>query len=701
MLRLLVTYLCLLVCVHVSAQKNMPALEREVTLKVSDEPISSVLTKISAQTGVKFSYSPSLVAVDKKVSFVLKKKPTRTVLRIMFGEDVQFKQHGDFIILVAKPPQPEIKEITISGYVYDANGDKLTSASILSKSEHLSAVTNQYGYYKMSVPANKFPVKIKVEKENYFDTTLTVSAHQRDVDVVLTAPGKAKPEPQQQTETLPVEVPVQQQIVPDTVVVSEPKDTTTPTTDSAGKPKFLGLFPPPPLPLPSLKPVKHFFDSLFISNETRANMRNIKDTLFTKVQFSLIPFISTNKLLAANTVNDVSFNLLVGYSQGVNIAEIGGLINIDRGNVKCLQAAGLMNAVGGNVTGTQLAGWANLNSGSGKGFRAAGLFNMGNNMDGVQLAGLFNVNADYKAGLKSLKGLTDSKMLGIEAAGLFNINAGYNEGVALAGLYNAANNTKGVQVAGLMNANLGSMQGVQLAGLLNTTIDTSSGIHVAGLMNINGRRTEGAHIAGLVNIATADMTGIQMASILNVARNMKGIQVGLVNVSDSCTGIPIGLLSVSAKGYHKIEVFSDEVIYNQLAFRTGVAYFHNIFTIGIDMTNRVDELWTFGYGIGTTVGRNKWKFTADAISQVLLVKDKIEDAPQLISLYTGVERSFGKKFSIGLGPVCRLMINDSPANSEYKAITQKLVPYSMYSHTSSNGNTLDMWVGAKLSLKFL
>jgi hypothetical protein len=698
MLRSFLTYLCLFVSLCAIAQKNVPALEREVTLKVSDEPISSVLNKISAQTGVTFSYSPSLVPVTKKVSFVLKNKPTRTVLRIMFGEEVQYKQRGDFIILIAKTPPPvqEVKEITISGYVYDANGDKLTSASILSKSEHLSAVTNQYGYYKMSVPANRFPVKIKVEKENYVDTTLTVNANQRDVDVVLTTPEKEK-----QAQALPVETQPAQQAPPDTTLSKK----STPAVDTTEQqPATTGLTPPPPLPLPKQKWSKHFFDSLFLSPETKANMRNIKDTLFTKVQFSLIPYVSTNKLLAGNTVNELSINMLVGYSQGVNAAEVAGLINIDRGDVKYFQAAGLINAVGGNVKGAQLAGWANLNSGSGEGFRAAGLFNVGNNMDGVQLAGIFNINADYKSGLanKSLKGLTESKVKGFEAAGVLNVNAGYSEGVMLAGLYNAANKTKGVQIAGLANGNIGSMHGVQIAGLLNTTVDTSSGLHLAGLMNINGRRSEGVHIAGLVNIALGDVEGLQLAPILNVARNIKGAQIGLLNFSDSCEGVAFGLLTISAKGYHKIEVYGDEVIYTQLAFRTGVPYFHNIFTAGIDMTNRFNGLWTFGYGLGTNIRTSeKWSFTADAISQVILIRGDIEDAPEMITLYTGMERSFGKKFAIGLGPTCRIMINDSPANAEYTGIANKLIPYSFYNHTFNNGNKLDMWVGAKLSINFL
>jgi hypothetical protein len=691
MLRVILTYQFLLLSFFVLAQnKTIPALEREVSLKASDEPASSVLNKIATQTGIKFSYSPTTIPVEKRISLTVKKKPVRTVLRIVFGDGIQYKQKGDFIILTSKTiPAVEatIKEITISGYVYDENGDKLTSASILSKSEHLSAVTNKYGYYKMSVPVNRFPVKIKIEKEHYIDTILTISSNQTDVDIILTVPRKVQPQVQPIVPVILLQdTPEAAVTAIDTIALS----TDTATIDTSQKQTFK-------------KALENIF---FVSDETRANIRNIKDTLFTKVQFSLIPYVSTNKLLAGNTVNEVSFNLLAGYSQGVKIAEFGGLVNVDRGDVQYFQGAGLMNVVGGNVKGAQMAGMMNINAGSGEGFRSAGLMNIGNNMDGVQLAGLINISADYKSGYtkRSLRGLAYSKVKGIQAAGLLNVNAGTVEGISLAGLYNAAYNTTGVQCAGLINGNLGYMHGVQAAGLINITVDTSTGVHLAGMLNMNGRRSEGIHIAGFSNITLGDVEGVQIASMLNIARNMKGMQLALFNFSDTCVGVPIGLMSLSRRGYHKIEVFGDEVINTQMAFRTGVPYFHNIFTAGIDMTRRADGLWCFGYGFGSTIPFNdKWKFTADALSQVILIKDRIDESPQLISLFIGTERAFGKRFSIAFGPVGRLMISEGANNpdSEYTRLNSKLVPYSFYDKTHDNGNRVQMWVGGKLSLKFL
>jgi hypothetical protein len=313
------------------------------------------------------------------------------------------------------------------------------------------------------------------------------------------------------------------------------------------------------------------------------------------------------------------------------------------------------------------------------------------------------VNANYKAGYqsKSLTGFAQGKVSGFQAAGVVNINAGYAEGIRVAGVYNAGKDLDGMQAAGVMNVNLGYVHGMQAAGVLNATLDTVEGMQAAGVMNLNLRKQQGASVAGVINVALADVEGAQIASLVNIARNINGVQIGLVNISDSCTGVPVGLLSFSRTGYHKIELFGDEVIQTQLAFRTGVQRFHNIFTAGIDMTRRDDRIWCFGYGIGTThsIGA-KWKFTADGISQVILKGGHIDEAPQMISLFTGFERQLGKRVSLGFGPVFRMMIDVSEPQGESVAIIDRFVPYSIYSTSFDNGGTMHLWVGGKLSLKF-
>jgi hypothetical protein len=68
-------------------------------------------------------------------------------------------------------------------------------------------------------------------------------------------------------------------------------------------------------------------------------------------QLSLVPGISTQGKMSGQVVNNFSFNLLGGYTGGTNGLEVGGLFNIDKKDVKYLQAAGLFNIAGGKTKG--------------------------------------------------------------------------------------------------------------------------------------------------------------------------------------------------------------------------------------------------------------------------------------------------------------------------------------------------------------
>ncbi len=679
-MKIVVAFLLCFTATITVAQKNVPALERQVTLTIYNEPVYTVLDKISTQTGVKFSYNPSTVKVDKKISFIVSQKPLRSVLRILFDESVQAKQNGNYIILTYKAIKPAskqepIKEININGYVYSSEGVAIGAASIYNTDNLLATVSNEYGYYKLTVPANRLPITLKVAKENFIDTSIRIEPTKTNCDIVLNAPPKKIIEP----------IVIQHSKTQADTLVRKDSVKTVQADTVIKKSKLT------------------FLQDLVLSENLKSSIRNIKDTAFTTTQISLIPYVSTNRLLSANTVNDYSFNILIGYSQGVNKFELGGLMNIDRGDVKFVQAAGLINAVGGNMTGAQLAGIGNVTKGRSEGLIGSGIFNVGTNMHGIQLAGIVNVNLSYPDSLKnsSIHDFLQDTVKGIQVAGVTNINAGYMEGLRFAGTLNLGNSNKGVQIAGIMNGNWGKSTGINLAWVLNYMHDTLIGHNIVGIANVNKKYVEGVQIAGLLNVIDADLKGMQITTLVNVAKHVNGTQIALLNFSDSAKGFPIGLVSFVRNGYHKIEVFGDDMLYTQLAFRTGVPKFHNIFNVGIDLTKRVDGLWNFGYGIGSTFPiSSKWNVTTDILGQIILQNTDIEHAPFMGTGFLGIERTFHKNFSIAFGPTYHAMISYG-GNHMYTDINHKLIPYSSFENSYANGNTLNMWVGGKISFKFL
>lgn len=681
-MRLFTVFVFLLFATITVAQTGLPAMEKPVTLTVYNEAIDEVLQKITAQTGIKFSYNPASVKVSKKVSFSVSKKPIRSVLKLCFDETIQAKPNGNYIILTYKAPKPTSQkappsDIRINGYIYATDGSIIGAASIYNTENLLATVSNEYGYYTLTVPANRFPLTLKVAKENFPDTSIKIEQAETNRDIVLASfPPKPEPivfeEPPKTIDTITVaQADSIQKTIPDTTVAK--------------------------------KPIATFLQNLVLSENLKSSIRNIKDTAFRKTQISLIPYVSTNKLLAGNTVNDYSFNILVGYSQGVNRFELGGLMNVDRSDVKFGQVAGLINAVGGNMTGAQVAGWGNITKGKSDGLVLGGFVNIGTNVHGVQIAGIVNLNLSYPDSLRSshFSDFLQDTVKGIQIAGIVNINAGYTEGIRLAGMLNSGKANKGVQIAGIMNGNAAKSSGVNVAGILNYMHDTVIGYNIACITNVNREYMRGLQIAGLMNLSAAHVDGLQITTIVNIAKHVNGSQIALLNFSDSARGLPIGLLSFVNSGYHKLEVFGDDILYSQLAFRTGVPKFHNIFNAGIDLTNRVDGLWNLGYGLGSTFDLNSnWSITTDVLAQFLFLQDHFESAPLLGSFFLGIEKRFHPHFAVAIGPAYHMMLTYGNDNV-YEGLNQKLIPYSLSEKNYDNGNTLNMWVGGKLSLKFL
>jgi len=419
--------------------------------------------------------------------------------------------------------------------------------------------------------------------------------------------------------------------------------------------------------------VKRFWETKILQS---INTANVSDTLYRAYQVSVVPFVGTNRKLSASVVNDYSFNIFGGMSRGVNKFEVGSIFNIDLGDVKGWQLAGMFNAVGGRTDGWQLAGLFNAVKDSVKGVQLAGLFNAAGNSSGpFSAAGLANY--------------THRQSYGVHLAGLVNMTIGEQKGPHFAGLFNFSTRDAGpVQAAGLMNFTAGKMHGAQ----------------VGGLLNFAGRESHGAQIAGLLNVAGGRMKGVQVSGLLNYATRIKGTQVGVINVSDSIQGVPIGFFSFVLKGYHKIEISADEIFYTNVAFRTGVRQFYNIFTAGAKpSTFKGDQTtWTFGYGVGTAPKLNRWlNLNIDLTSSQIVRGNTVEGTNMINKLFVGVEMEPIRKVALVVGVTLNNYINDTRYATSYPELFTDYKPNIFYDHTYSNDINMKMWLGGKIGLRFL
>lgn len=365
----------------------------------------------------------------------------------------------------------------------------------------------------------------------------------------------------------------------------------------------------------------------FVSSKRRIQSLNIPDFFANSpFQASLLPGIGSHGMMSSQVVNKGSLNLLGGYAAGVNGVEIAGMFNISKNNVQNVQVAGLFNAVGGKVTG-------------------------------VQVAGVLNYILDSVAG--------------VQVAGLSNHVKG---------------DIRGVQVSGLLNNNKASVSGVQVAGLANLARRNMDGTQVAGLFNFTAIESKAVQVAGLANITGNRIKGTQIAGIFNYAKTVDGLQIGLVNLADTSSGYSIGLLNLFKKGYHKIELYTDDLMNTNISFKTGNSNLYTQLMGGVNFGNN-KRLYATGLGLGHDFKlNNKVLFSMAASSKVFFTGNS-SYFPVLYKFNTPLSFKLFKNTAVFTGPSYNLFNGNATKNvaSDYKSI----VPLKHHSYSTNTKG----WIG--------
>ena len=117
-------------------------------------------------------------------------------------------------------------------------------------------------------------------------------------------------------------------------------------------------------------------------------------------QFGIIPPVSTNGLKMREFTNGVSVNMLLGISKNERYLTVSGAGSIVSGQADELQLSGLFNWTGGG-SGLMASSCFNVTRGTFTGLQIAGLVNAADKVRGVQLSTLVNVaqECDFPIGL--------------------------------------------------------------------------------------------------------------------------------------------------------------------------------------------------------------------------------------------------------------------------------------------------------------
>lgn len=362
-------------CPGLSAQNN---LMKEVTIgQVNKQRMGKVLDKISHNGNFHFAYNNRTIPADSLVSVSGYRGSIYNLLNTLLGADYEFKEVPGYIVLrhapgrlslTAEVEEDQFKQFIIRGYVTDANDhQQMKQVSIYEKNQLISTLTNDQGYFEIKLDSYKGALALVASKENYRDTALYVLQNININPTTFKRPYKYYPEDKH-----------------------------------PGK-------------------MESRFSRFFISSRQRIQNLNLGGFFAeSPYQFSLTPGLSTHGMYNSQVINHFSYNLLGGYTAGIQGVEVAGLFNIDRKDVNGLQVAGLFNVVGGSikalqiagvynnagdtVRGTQLAGIANKSGDIDGGLQASAIINIARKVKGVQLTGFVNIadSSDYPIGLINL-----------------------------------------------------------------------------------------------------------------------------------------------------------------------------------------------------------------------------------------------------------------------------------------------------------
>jgi CarboxypepD_reg-like domain len=470
-------------------------------LDINRQRLDNVLEILSNKGDFYFSYNSTIVKKDSLVSFSARNKTVKEILSLLFNNSYEFKESGNYVIIRKAPIRMTIvtnkavveeRVYSVSGFVYDEqSGTAINEASVYEKKQLASALTNNEGFFKLKLKSSKASTAtLTVSKEFYEDTSVVIEPkHSQELTITM--------------------MPVEQE--GDKVVIS-PEDYLV--ADSLKAEAVADTIPPYAVvsAADSAKVERTGLGKFLLSTKQKVQSINLRKFFTTRpFQFSLIPGLGSHGKMSGQVVNNFSLNAFGGYTAGTNGLEIGGLFNIDKKDVKYVQAAGLFNVVGGQVKGLQIAGINNTVLDTVKALQAAGINNIvKGKFNGLQIAGINNL-------------VTDS-VKGMQVAGVANFARKKVSGVQIAGVINFSNKeTNGVQVSGVFNYSK-RLKGVQI-GLINIS-DTSDGYSI-GLINIvlKGYHKLSFSTNEILNVNAAFKTGnSKFYSILQAGLNTGNTQ---------------------------------------------------------------------------------------------------------------------------------------------------------------------------------
>jgi hypothetical protein len=236
---------------------------------------------------------------------------------------------------------------------------------------------------------------------------------------------------------------------------------------------------------------------------------------------------------------------LVGPMAGeINGIALGGLAVIAESDLRGASAGGLAVIAEGRMQGIHAGGLAVIAEGG---------------IDGIAVGGLASINEGSVRGVSigGLASISDGDVTGVSIGGLATISDGSLTGLNVGGLATISDGpVRGVNVGGLAVIADGPAEGINVGGLAVITDQTARWLSVAGLAVI-AEEVEGVSAAGYVR--TSALNGLSVAAHNDVRGRQNGVAIGIYNYARELKGVQLGLLNYvrsNPKGLRLLPIFN-------------------------------------------------------------------------------------------------------------------------------------------------
>ncbi len=151
------------ICLFFSAEAQQRPRNKKITIDFKNIRLKEALQRLEAASGVNFSYSESLVDVKRQVNRGFKRAKLQYILTELFKNTaIDFTQVGNQYVLRQKTTASAMPAtLKLNGFVKDqANGEDLVGVSVYVKSQNTGTVTNNYGYFVLTLAPGAYTISI-------------------------------------------------------------------------------------------------------------------------------------------------------------------------------------------------------------------------------------------------------------------------------------------------------------------------------------------------------------------------------------------------------------------------------------------------------------------------------------------------------------------------------------------------------------